>query len=78
MLQILLVAITPVSLLFMCIQLGPAQVTRLLMRLGVRAVGMKRREIVVDNLRIACLDGGNGEPLMLLHGLGADKSNFLT
>lgn len=36
-----------------------------------------RREIVVpDGSHIVFLDGGQGEPLVLLHGFGADKDNF--
>jgi len=36
-----------------------------------------RKEIVVpDGSRIVYLEGGSGDPLVLLHGFGADKDNF--
>jgi len=36
-----------------------------------------RKEIAVpDGSHIVFLEGGNGEPLLLLHGFGADKDNF--
>ncbi len=39
--------------------------------------GVVRREVdLPGGLRIAYLDGGRGEPLVLLHGFGADKDNF--
>jgi pimeloyl-ACP methyl ester carboxylesterase len=40
--------------------------------------GLVRKEIMLpDGLRYVYLDGGQGEPLMLLHGFGADKDNFV-
>jgi pimeloyl-ACP methyl ester carboxylesterase len=39
--------------------------------------GVDRRELTLpDGTRIAYLDGGSGEPLVLVHGFGADKDNF--
>lgn len=39
--------------------------------------GLARHEITLaDGTRIAYLDGGRGEPLVLVHGFGADKDNF--
>jgi pimeloyl-ACP methyl ester carboxylesterase len=36
-----------------------------------------RKELVLaDGTRVAYLEGGSGEPLVLLHGFGADKDNF--
>jgi len=38
---------------------------------------LERREIALpDGTRVAYLDGGQGEPLVLVHGFGADKDNF--
>src|SRR5436853_5216754 len=40
--------------------------------------GLERKEIELPGgLHYAYLDGGHGEPLMLLHGFGANKDNFL-
>ena len=39
--------------------------------------GLVRKEIVLaDGTRIVYLEGGSGEPLVLVHGFGADKDNF--
>ena len=39
--------------------------------------GLTRREIdLPGGLHYVYLEGGRGEPLMLLHGFGADKDNF--
>ncbi len=39
--------------------------------------GLQRKEIALaDGTRIVYLEGGSGEPLVLVHGFGADKDNF--
>ena len=39
--------------------------------------GLVRKEIALaDGTRIVYLEGGSGEPLLLVHGFGADKDNF--
>ncbi|TXI10582.1 MAG: alpha/beta fold hydrolase [Rhizobium sp.] len=44
---------------------------------GERAVArLTRHETDVAGFHIVYLDGGTGEPLVLLHGFGADKENF--
>lgn len=40
--------------------------------------GLERKEIALpDGLRYVYLEGGQGEPLMLLHGFGGNKDNFV-
>src|SRR5437899_10183921 len=40
--------------------------------------GLERKEIdLPGGLHYVYLDGGHGEPLMLLHGFGANKDNFV-
>ena len=42
-----------------------------------RRSGLKRKEITIaGELRYAYLEGGQGEPLLLLHGFWANKDNF--
>ncbi|MEC5159535.1 MULTISPECIES: alpha/beta fold hydrolase [unclassified Janthinobacterium] len=56
---------------------APEWVTRLAIDADRQRAGLVRKEIVLpDGLRFAYLEGGQGEPLMLLHGFGADKDNF--
>ncbi|MFO1426369.1 MAG: alpha/beta fold hydrolase [Steroidobacteraceae bacterium] len=57
---------------------APATLFQWIVRLWRRHVGLQRREVVLaDGLRIVYLEGGSGEPLLLLHGFGANKDNFL-
>ena len=60
-----------------CVRLWPFHATRLLIFLGRFAAGLHRREAAIPGFRLAYLDGGQGEPLLLLHGIGADKYSFL-
>ena len=40
--------------------------------------GLVRKEIVLpDGLHYVYLEGGQGEPLLLLHGFGVNKDNFV-
>lgn len=58
--------------------LAPAVFVDLLLRMQRAAVGMRRRELRVGGFNWAYLDsGGRGEPLVLVHGFGGDKSNWL-
>ncbi len=42
-----------------------------------RAGLVKRQVTLPDGMRISYLEGGRGDDLILLHGFGADKDNFL-
>ena len=53
------------------------KVTRFMFDLQRRHSGLRRREIEIPGgLRYVYLEGGRGEPLLLLHGFGADKDHF--
>ena len=40
------------------------------------AAGLQRKETNIPGFNVAYLDGGQGQPLLLLHGFGADKDNW--
>ncbi len=40
------------------------------------AAGLQRREIDIPGFKVVYLEGGQGQPLLLLHGFGADKDNW--
>lgn len=65
-------------LLFILLNLaGCASVYRQAMNAERAQSGLARKEIVLqDGLRYVYLEGGQGEPLMLLHGFGGNKDNF--
>ncbi len=52
----------------------------LLREMQGRAVGFKKRSAQVDGQRFVWLEGGNrrGTPVVLLHGFGASKENWVT
>jgi pimeloyl-ACP methyl ester carboxylesterase len=65
--------IIPVGFLY----LAPEKATNLILTAGNKMSGLERKEIKLPNgLKYVYLEGGKGEPLMLLHGFGADKGNF--
>jgi len=59
------------------VYLAPKNALQLLLNVQRAQAGLDRKEIqLTDGLRYVYLEGGKGEPLMLLHGFGADKDNF--
>ena len=59
--------------------LAPGPSARLLLRLRRRLAGLADRSVTLtDGLRMVYSEGGRGETLVLLHGLGADRSSFET
>lgn len=60
------------------VYLLPGPVTRSYVAIERSLSGLERKEIVTaDGLRMVYLEGGKGEPLMLLHGFSDDKDNFV-
>lgn len=59
------------------VQLAPETATRLAIDHERQRSGLVRKEIdLPGGLHYVYLEGGQGEPLMLLHGFGANKDNF--
>lgn len=69
-LVVLVGALVAVYFLFPGLTLALAQ------RAELSAAGLEQRAIDVAGHHIEYLEGGRGEPLVLLHGFGADKSNW--
>ena len=46
-------------------------------RVELRTAGLERAGLDIPGHHVAYLVGGTGEPLVLLHGFGADKSNWV-
>ena len=59
------------------VYLAPESAFHLLVNAMRAQAGLERKEIrLPDGLRYVYLEGGQGAPLMLLHGFGANKDNF--
>jgi pimeloyl-ACP methyl ester carboxylesterase len=59
------------------VYLAPESATELALQLERSRADLVRREITLPSgVRYTYLEGGTGEPLMLLHGFAADKDNF--
>lgn len=59
------------------VYLFPEKATQLAIESARQRAGLTRKEIdLPDGLHYVYLEGGQGEPLMLLHGFGANKDNF--
>jgi pimeloyl-ACP methyl ester carboxylesterase len=59
------------------VYLAPERATRFAVDIERQRSGLVRKQIdLPSGLHYVYLEGGHGEPLMLLHGFGADKDNF--
>ena len=59
------------------VYLAPETATRWAIEAQRSGAGLVRKEITLpDGLHYAYLEGGQGEPLMLVHGFGANKDTF--
>lgn len=56
--------------------LFPAQAARQGLALERWRNGLETKRIAVDGMDIVYNEGGQGEPLLLIHGFGADKDNW--
>ena len=59
------------------VRLAPETALQSFLALERQRAGLVRKQIELPGgLQMVYLEGGRGEPLMLLHGFGADKDNF--
>lgn len=74
---LLSLAATLAAVALLWLNLAPeADVARALLALERYRAGMSAGTIEAGGLRIAYLEGGEGEPIVLLHGMGADKYHW--
>lgn len=65
------------GIVVLLVYLAPARILTWAINGERRRSGLVARTIdLPGGIRYAVLEGGRGEPLMLLHGFGADKDNF--
>ncbi|MEM6639072.1 MAG: alpha/beta fold hydrolase [Pseudomonadota bacterium] len=55
----------------------PHAAARFFLGLERRRSGLTRREATLDGIRTVWMEGGRGDTLVLLHGFGADKDNYV-
>ena len=71
------------ALLLLCVLLAgfyyafPKQSARVFMTGSLWITWMRRNDVEVDGYTIHTLDGGHGEPLIILHGIFSRKENWL-
>jgi len=74
---LLLILLTLITILMMVYWLSPETLVHLAAQAERSRAGLRRHERRAGNFNWAYLDsGGSGEPLVLLHGFGADKDNW--
>src|SRR5437868_13604874 len=56
--------------------IAPERSARLALDLEQHRSGLHEARAAIPGFDISYLDGGSGEPLLLIHGFGADKNNF--
>ncbi|MBV8657989.1 MAG: alpha/beta hydrolase [Burkholderiales bacterium] len=61
-----------------CVYLAPGATTRFFIDAERWHAGLTRKEVVIGGgIHMVYLEGGQGEPLVLLHGFSDDKDNFV-
>ena len=74
----ILVMLAIVVVMTASLYLAPERATRFFVDLERNRAGLTRKQVdLPDGLRYVYLEGGQGDPLLLLHGFGANKDNFV-
>lgn len=69
---LVVIALLVTGLYYAC----PEKLVKLAVEGERAAAHLSRHEIDVAGINVVYLEGGKGEPLVLIHGFGADKENF--
>ncbi|MCL4212938.1 MAG: alpha/beta fold hydrolase [Gemmatimonadales bacterium] len=60
-----------------CVYLAPVRTTNFALALERQRAGLEKKTVTLPGgLRMVYLEGGSGDPVVLVHGFGADKDNF--
>lgn len=76
LIALILVGAAAVGSLFAWMQLDPQGAYTRLGALERGAAGLTAHQLTIPGFDVAYLKGGDGPPLVLVHGFGADKDNF--
>ena len=71
------VAIVLVGVGFVFYFFFPEATVELFVRAKMKHAGLERHTVTVEGRPVAYMSGGQGEPLILLHGFGSNKYNWL-
>ena len=58
--------------IFLC----QAQCLNIVKKIERKASGLEQKSVEINGINIRYLEGGSGEPLVLIHGFGANKDNW--
>ncbi len=54
----------------------PGTMFEIVKKIERKAGGLEQKSVEVNGMNIQYLEGGSGEPLVLIHGFGANKDNW--
>jgi abhydrolase domain-containing protein 6 len=74
---VLLIVLVLILMIFFLYFFFPGSIFKLTVFLGRASAGLSEKSIQVDDHRIVYLEGGKGPDVLLIHGFGAEKDNWL-
>ena len=76
-----IIIIGSIAIFIIIILLSPVIFTEQLFNMAIysrrKKAGLEKKVIDIDNLKISYLEGGKGKDILLIHGFGADKDNWI-